>query len=678
MKKSIVNLIIFRKLYLKKVLLILIVCLPFSFFSQDSVFEEISAFKNFDTSSIFEITQDNNHTIWLRTNKDLLNYNGKFISNRFKNSAIKSSLSTALFINNDSVFIGNSNNLSLITKSNIFSFEAKGVNKIFKHKNIYYVASNHGIFYFNRNYLQPLKTTYNLDFSIINDIIFYDNNFIVASNSGLWILSDLFNPKTITLLSKGNFSTFKMYQNKLFVLKNKRTIFQLKPNNQLIEKYTSDEKFNYEVVTDKLYLFSKQTGIDVLNAENFIFEKRINKYNSNINSNVITAIFEDFEGNLFLATENSFYIQKNKKSLLKPNLYIDKVLINYKSLDTINLNNYTKKLHLNSFSNNISIALNSNVFSSDKTIEYRYKLGDKFSPWQAINQINFANLKPGSYQFVAEARFKNNKNNSFKSFSFIIKKPIYQELWFYIICAIAFLLIAIFFLEMHLKKVNKRNQKKIKDLEIKNHLQTLEQKALQLQMNPHFIFNVLNGIKALGNSEKKQELNETISSFSVLLRSVLNNSRLEEISLKEEITTLKNYLKLEQQMSSKNFDFFIEENLNGIDAEEILIPPMLMQPFVENAIKHGISKINIKGNILITFDVKQAFLHCSIIDNGIGIYHDTTNNSEKKHTSVAFKVTKERIENLSKYNVFTAKEIFKESNCIGTKISFKIPLKTDY
>ena len=140
MKKSIVNLIIFRKLYFKKVLLTLILCLPFSVFSQDSVFEEITAFKNFDNSSILEITQDNNQTIWLRTNKGLLNYNGKFISNRYKNRTIKSSLSTALFINNDSVFIGNSKNLSLITKSNLLSFEAKGANKIFKHKNIYYVV----------------------------------------------------------------------------------------------------------------------------------------------------------------------------------------------------------------------------------------------------------------------------------------------------------------------------------------------------------------------------------------------------------------------------------------------------------------------------------------------------------------------------------------------------------
>ncbi|GAB7256643.1 sensor histidine kinase [Polaribacter sp. OB-PA-B3] len=678
MKKNIVNLFSFKKLYLKEVIFFLILCLSFNVFSQDSIIEEITAFKDFENSSIIEITQDNNQTIWLRTNKGLLNYNGKYFSKSFKNRAIDSNLSTSLFINNDSIFIGNTKELTLITNNNVFTFEAKGVNKIFKHKNAYYVASNHGIYHFNKNYLQPLKTTYNLDFSIINDIIFHNNNFIVAANSGLWLLSDLFNPETISLISKGNFNNFKMYQNKLFVLKNKQTIFQLNPNKQLIEKYTSDEDINFEVVSDQLYLFSKQTGINVLNAETFIFEKRINKYNSKINSNTINAVFEDIKGNVFLATDNSFYIQKNREKLLIPNLYIEKVLVNYKLLDTINLNNYNKRLHLNAKSNSISITLNSNIFSTDKNIEYRFKLGNDFSPWQEVNQINFANLKTGNYTFIAEARFKNGKNSSSKSFSFIIKKPFYLEVWFYIVCTIALLLMIILFLEIHLKKLNKRNQKKIKDLKLKNHLQTLEQKALQLQMNPHFIFNVLNGIKALGNSEKKQELNETISSFSVLLRSVLNNSRLEEISLQEEITTLKSYLKLEQQISSKSFDFSIVENLNGIDSEEILIPPMLIQPFVENAIKHGISKINTKGNILVTFDVKQAFLHSTIVDNGIGIYNSINNNSENTHTSVAFKVTKERIENLSKYNVFTAEELKKDANCIGTKISFKIPLKTDY
>jgi two-component system sensor histidine kinase LytS len=182
----------------------------------------------------------------------------------------------------------------------------------------------------------------------------------------------------------------------------------------------------------------------------------------------------------------------------------------------------------------------------------------------------------------------------------------------------------------------------------------------------------------LGNLDSKKELHETIAQFSILLRSVLNNSRLEEISLKEEVETLENYLALEQQMNSKKFTFSIEHRLHSINAEEILIPPMLLQPFIENAIKHGISKIIKQGEIKIIFEIKNRFLECSILDNGIGFYQSQNRNTFKKHTSVAIKITKERIENLSTYSAFSAEELTENETIVGTKIWFKIPLKTDY
>jgi two-component system sensor histidine kinase LytS len=197
-------------------------------------------------------------------------------------------------------------------------------------------------------------------------------------------------------------------------------------------------------------------------------------------------------------------------------------------------------------------------------------------------------------------------------------------------------------------------------------------------MNPHFIFNVLNGIKALGNSDNKEELNKTISQFSILLRSILNNSRLEEISLKEEIETLENYLSLEQKMSSKTFEFSIQKNLHNIDPEEILIPPMLLQPFIENAVKHGISKITSEAKVSVVFEVKHHFLECAIRDNGIGFHKSQEENKTKNHSSVGLKITKERIKNISKFSAFSVEEIKEENTILGTKIWFRIPLKLDY
>ena len=229
---------------------------------------------------------------------------------------------------------------------------------------------------------------------------------------------------------------------------------------------------------------------------------------------------------------------------------------------------------------------------------------------------------------------------------------------------------------VYIKNIKAKNKAKLKQLKLENHLLSLEQKALQLQMNPHFVFNVLNGIKALGNSNKSEELNTTINKFAVLLRSVLNSSRQEEISLSEEISTLKNYIELEQQMSSNPFEYTIKTDLN-IDAEEILIPPMLLQPFVENSIKHGINSIK-NGEIDINFSIKDDFLRCSINDNGVGFLQSEKQINSNSHQSLAVNVTKERIKHLSKDSKFSISELKEKNTITGTRVWFKIPLKTDF
>ena len=195
-------------------------------------------------------------------------------------------------------------------------------------------------------------------------------------------------------------------------------------------------------------------------------------------------------------------------------------------------------------------------------------------------------------------------------------------------------------------------------------------------MNPHFIFNVLNGIKAFGNKGEISTMNETISQFSILLRSILQNSRLEEINLTEELKTIENYLALEQKISSKKFTYSLKTVLNNIAIEEILIPPMLVQPFIENSIKHGFQPNKESNTIEVLFEVKQRFLHCSIKDNGIGFYQSKKEKSNNH--SLAIQITKERVINLSSKHSFMIEEIKENDTVYGTKVWFKIPLKTDY
>jgi LytS/YehU family sensor histidine kinase len=262
--------------------------------------------------------------------------------------------------------------------------------------------------------------------------------------------------------------------------------------------------------------------------------------------------------------------------------------------------------------------------------------------WSTNNTIQFPNLNAGRYRFEVQAKIENNESDII-SFSFKIDAPFYKQVWFIFAVVISFLLIGYFYLDYYIKNINKKHKERLDSLKLKNRLLSLEQKALQLQMNPHFIFNVLNGIKALGNANKVDELNATISKFSILLRGILNNSRTEEITLQEEITLLKNYIELEQRMSSKTFTYTITANLNNIDPEEILIPAMLLQPFVENCVQHAFQK-NDLGTIEINFDIKHSFLQCAIIDNGIGIHQSKKRKPATKHKSVALSVAKERLQ----------------------------------
>ncbi len=209
---------------------------------------------------------------------------------------------------------------------------------------------------------------------------------------------------------------------------------------------------------------------------------------------------------------------------------------------------------------------------------------------------------------------------------------------------------------------------------LENHLLSLEHKALQLQMNPHFIFNVLNGIKAMSKTDI-EKMNTTINKFALLLRGTLMNSRKETISLKEEIVTLTNYVEVEQLMRKKSFNFKINFD-STIDIEEVLIPMMLVQPFVENAIKHGFLNNDKKGKLEVNFSIINENLHCEIKDNGLGFYHSKTT---KNHQSVALEVTKERIENIAGENTLKIEEL-KDINSVvlGTLVQFSIPLLTDY
>ena len=383
------------------------------------------------------------------------------------------------------------------------------------------------------------------------------------------------------------------------------------------------------------------------------------------------AIARDPEGNIWFGTMNgiSKYIPEKVLSReTKPTIHFEKIEVVYQTLEDVNFNQFSDILTLEPSQNHLSFQFKSVDINHPKDIEYRWKLNSKYGPWTSKKSIDFANLKAGNYEFTVQSRNIDWIESDPVTFNFLIEKPLLQKFWFKATLYAGLGLVVLLVTLLMVKRYKKRNQQKLEQLELENHLLSLEQKALQLQMNPHFIFNVLNGIKAMGSEGETDQMNSTINTFATLLRSILNSSRKEEISLQEEISTLNNYLTLEQQMVAKPFDFEIVHETNGIDVEEILIPPMLIQPFVENSVKHGFQHNSIKGKIDIRFMVEGEFLKCEIKDNGIGIEQSKLK-KKSHHPSTALKVTKERIESLTKEHQL----IIKEDN--GTIVSFRLPLK---
>lgn len=215
-------------------------------------------------------------------------------------------------------------------------------------------------------------------------------------------------------------------------------------------------------------------------------------------------------------------------------------------------------------------------------------------------------------------------------------------------------------------------------LKVKNENIVLEQKLLRTQMNPHFIFNAISAIQHYMVTNKSLEASSYLSSFAKLMRSILNNSKEELVTLETERQTLEDYLTLQSLRLDGNIVYTIE-GISEIDSDELAIPPMLLQPFIENAIEHGIlKKIDQKGKININFTEKQNKLHVEITDDGIG-RGDADKMKDTEHKSFATEITNSRIKSMKqsyKKNIFFDIIDLKNSDNspIGTKVIFELPL----
>lgn len=199
-----------------------------------------------------------------------------------------------------------------------------------------------------------------------------------------------------------------------------------------------------------------------------------------------------------------------------------------------------------------------------------------------------------------------------------------------------------------------------------------ELKALRAQLNPHFIFNALNSIGSYISKNDTETANNYLKKFSSLMRQTLDNSEKNDVILEDDIVLLKTYLDIEQKRFSNGFDYTINVD-SELDIENILVPPMILQPFVENSIWHGISKLETKGTITIEAKKMNGMLMYAVDDNGKGRQHAANANAPNKR-SFGIKITKNRIDILNtKKKANASLKIIDKT--IGTRVEVYLPLQ---
>ena len=334
---------------------------------------------------------------------------------------------------------------------------------------------------------------------------------------------------------------------------------------------------------------------------------------------------------------------------------------------------------LNPFQNQISFDLNAIEFNYPEDVAYHYQLIGLDKVWLNAGikrSISYSNLRPGTYNFsFFVINRKSHNRSSVANFAFVIKPAWWQYWWFWPLLALIF---ATAVIVVARKRVNAIKEKEQQRTTINKAMAELETKMLRSQMNPHFIFNSLNSIQKYIWENKEEDAAEYLARFAKLMRAILENSREETITVAEEMEVMKLYVDLEHRRSNGGFDYSIKAASHLVE-KKVLIPPLIMQPFIENAIWHGLNKKGIKGNLSVTVFEKDQNLVCEIDDDGVGRFqHKETPTADTK--SLGINITRQRIEKLvdstGQYANIHIKDKSENGIAKGTTVTIILPLQT--
>lgn len=465
------------------------------------------------------------------------------------------------------------------------------------------------------------------------------------------------------------------------------TLFQLRA----IDGLNSDLINQIMMTNDSTVWLATNKGVDVFNyrfEQNELVISNINNLTTKdgLSSNYINDI-DYWKGQIWLATNNGISsftpdVLNKKYPTIQPS--INRLVVNDISyaIDQPLLFKYNEN----------DVFINFTGISFKKSMEqpfYRYRLKQEdgvAEQWYYTNEknIRYSNMAPGTYTFEVSAQNKSGEWSAYPAtVSFEIQPHFMETWWFLIACWLVGIGVLGFVGYRQVKRVqNKQNEeRKLQEAELR--AREAELAVLRNQMNPHFVFNSLNSIQNFIFKKDVEKANYYLSSFSALMRNSLEYTRLDFITLEKELDFLKNYLELELMRFENKFDFEFKID-ETVEVDDLMVPSLLLQPVIENSIKHAFKHIKKQGKIEIeiTQDGMEK-LNIYIRDNGSGLDQKILNNppGKLKHRSLGLEIIQNRIKLLNERNYKTKASVSfknyspKNNRPQGFLVYFILPVK---
>ncbi|MBI1836620.1 MAG: histidine kinase [Flavobacteriia bacterium] len=643
---------------------------------------------------VTNIKQDKNENIWLSSYDKgifILNKKGEIIPVKSKSSCIWTS---ALNVDNAHWFGTETGLMKIMNdKSEIFGSKVNTLYRINNHQ--MYIGAYDGVSFYNKGKINKLSNLSNIDIGPVRALTLMDGKLYCGTDKGLFLYEKgkfIFNSKiqtTVYCLEKDGGVLWVGTEEGLFKMENnkiKRVFISSVPSSNFI--------IFLNIKNGKL-IIGTNNGLFIVDTSNNDV-KHISKKEGLVDVEcIINSSFIDKQNRLWFGTVSGTAVYDLENSIsnkIKPTLNISSILINHQAVaytkysKDLNINGLPVDLNLPFNKNNLSFQLDGITMNNHEELQYQYwieGLDEKWSLPTKNSMLTFSSLPAGDYVLHFKAVIGKKLYSNEIVLPLVINSPFYKTWWFSVFILIVILAIIALLVKLKIKRERQKNYNET--LEYKSRLMALEQKSLNASMNRHFIFNSLNSIQYFINSQDRLSANRYLTNFAKLIRKNLD-STVEEgsmITLNQELEGLELYLSLEAMRFKDRFDYEIHVD-DEIDTESIKVPSMLLQPFIENSIIHGILPNETqKGKITIGVSADENILTIQIDDNGIGIENSLTQKSTENgdHKSQGMEITSKRIDLIKKLSHQSFELIgpfqIKENNRLinGTRVLLKIPFK---